>query len=148
MRAHGTPHRYWSGCRCDDCRTAHTAYERDRSRGNIQWRRGINPPSVDSSYRAYVLARVEIDNIHDCWPWLGYMNRKGGYGFLKVKRDGKPATAYAHRAVYELIVGPIPDGLQIDHLCGIRSCCNPLHLEPVTQSENMRRAHARKASAA
>lgn len=46
----------------------------------------------------------------------------------------------AHRAVYEILVGKIPDGLQIDHLCRNRGCVNPLHLEPVTREENLSRS--------
>jgi HNH endonuclease len=45
----------------------------------------------------------------------------------------------AHRAAYIELVGPVPDGLQLDHLCRNRPCCNPAHLEPVTQDENMKR---------
>lgn len=44
-----------------------------------------------------------------------------------------------HRVVYELVVGPIPDGMQLDHLCRQRACCNPDHLEPVTCLVNVRR---------
>jgi hypothetical protein len=44
-----------------------------------------------------------------------------------------------HRDVYEQLVGPIPEGLVLDHLCRNRSCCNPAHLEPVTTAENVRR---------
>jgi hypothetical protein len=43
---------------------------------------------------------------------------------------------YTHRLAYELFVGPIPEGLQLDHLCRQRACCNPAHLEPVTSREN------------
>jgi len=49
-------------------------------------------------------------------------------------------TGFVHREIYELFVGPIPDGLDIDHLCGNKGCINPEHLEPVTRSENVRRA--------
>jgi len=55
-----------------------------------------------------------------------------------VQYEGKPWNL--HRLVYTLVVGPIPDGLVLDHLCCNKACCNPAHLEPVTQSENIRRA--------
>ena len=74
-----------------------------------------------------------------CWPWLGATVSKG-YGSVGVPNgDGTFRTVGAHRAMYEMEVGPIPDGLQIDHLCRNVICVNPAHLEPVTQAENMRR---------
>lgn len=66
-----------------------------------------------------------------CWLWIG-CPKPNGYGVLRV--GGK--NVYAHRLSYELLVGPIPDGLTIDHLCGVRNCVNPAHLEPVTRGEN------------
>ena len=78
-----------------------------------------------------------------CWAWLGGM-LSCGYGYLKI--DGK--NRLAHRIAYELAIGPIPDGLQIDHLCRVRSCINPNHLEPVTQQVNIRRGDAGKATGA
>jgi hypothetical protein len=73
-----------------------------------------------------------------CWLWTGGMNNCG-YG--QVTFRGR--THSAHRVVWELLIGPIAKGLQLDHLCHVRSCVNPDHLEPVTKSENMRRAGIR-----
>jgi hypothetical protein len=69
-----------------------------------------------------------------CWLWTAAISA-GGYGR---SWDGKKSI-YAHRQVYEAIVGPIAPGLQIDHLCRVRSCVNPSHLEPTTQRINILR---------
>ncbi len=70
-----------------------------------------------------------------CWLWLGYC-RDGRYPWMYY--EGRPLAAY--RVAYILLVGPIPEGLHLDHLCRVTSCVNPAHLEPVTQQENNRRA--------
>lgn len=69
-----------------------------------------------------------------CWVWRG--GTVNGYGRTSVA--GKAVAV--HRAAYEVLVGPIPEGLTLDHLCRNRACYNPAHLEPVTLSENVRRA--------
>ena len=69
-----------------------------------------------------------------CWEWIG-AHSTAGYGQINVGgRSGK--VIYTHRFAYELLVGPIPDGYDLDHLCRNRGCCNPTHLEPVTHREN------------
>ncbi len=79
-----------------------------------------------------LLARVEKDS-NGCWIFTGALRE--GYGILG--RGGrKEGLVYAHRATYTHFVGEIPKGLHIDHLCRVRACCNPKHLEPVTQAEN------------
>lgn len=65
-----------------------------------------------------------------CWEWDGRLNADG-YGMIGQQR--------VHRVVYELLVGPIPEGLTIDHLCRVRHCAFPDHLEPVTRGENVLR---------
>lgn len=72
--------------------------------------------------------------------WLFDRLASNGYGYIKA--DG---ISNAHRLAYELLVGPIPDGLQIDHLCRVRNCVNPDHLEPVTAWENTMRSTAASA---
>lgn len=74
-----------------------------------------------------------------CWIWQG-APKGNGYGQWSVG----PRRVYPHRWAYENFVGPIPDGYDIDHLCHVRMCVNPAHLEAVTHQENVRRRVARK----
>lgn len=83
-------------------------------------------------------AKVRID-ADGCWIFTAAIN-SSGYGLIAVDGDG--STRLAHRASYELLVGPIPAGLALDHLCLVKRCVNPTHLEPVTSAENNRRAVA------
>lgn len=69
-----------------------------------------------------------------CWLWLG-SETKDGYGRLWI--NGKYERA--HRISYKLFIGPIPDGMHLDHLCRVHCCINPLHLEAVTCRENLMR---------
>lgn len=80
----------------------------------------------------------KIDKSGECWVWTA-RKTKTGYGLFSYRNSGRQYQNYAHRISYELYVGKIPDGLQIDHLCRNRSCVNPEHLEPVTALENTRR---------
>lgn len=73
----------------------------------------------------------KVDYSAACWTWKGGIN-SNGYGSTWM--DGKHEQA--HRVAYEFMVGPLPDGLQIDHLCRNRACVNPAHMEPVTSREN------------
>lgn len=70
-----------------------------------------------------------------CWIWKGSMNAYG-YGRYRKMSKTKLTSLMAHRAVYEQLVGPIPDHLELDHLCRERACVNPGHLEPVDHQEN------------
>ena len=70
-----------------------------------------------------------------CWVWIAYI-APDGYGRFML-RHGKPVLA--HRFAYEMLLGEIPTGLDLDHLCRNRGCPNPYHTEPVTRLENVRR---------
>jgi len=65
-----------------------------------------------------------------CWEWEGAHNSKG-YGNFTLKKDGRHRWVGAHRAVYEVLRGPIPEDHEIDHLCLNKGCVNPQHMEPV-----------------
>ena len=79
---------------------------------------------------------IERISIGDCWEWTG-ARTSAGYGNLYAAEHGGYETA--HRAFYEALVGEIPDGKVIDHLCQVRHCVNPDHLEVVTYAENFKR---------
>jgi hypothetical protein len=81
---------------------------------------------------------AKVDRSGECWLWTAYTDPLG-YGRFAVRPDGKRRTLLAHRFAYEQVVGPIPRGLTIDHLCRNPSCVNPKHLEPVPIAENLRR---------
>jgi len=72
-----------------------------------------------------------IDKTDSCWLWTRPLN---GHGYAQLKYQG--VWYRAHTYVYEALVGVISDGLQLDHLCRVRHCVNPEHLEPVTSREN------------
>lgn len=102
--------------------------------------------AADAPVAASVLerfwAKVERVESSECWLWLACQDGKG-YGLFWVGRYVR-----AHRFAYELLVGPIPEGLQLDHLCRVRHCVNPAHLEPVTNRENVLRGEGLPAQAA
>lgn len=79
-----------------------------------------------------------------CWPWIAHL-AWNGYGEFRVSQH---CLVKAHRYAYILLVGPVPAGLDLDHLCRNRACCNPGHLEPVSRRVNARRgecgSHRRK----
>ncbi|WP_327421883.1 HNH endonuclease [Streptomyces sp. NBC_01230] len=94
----------------------------------------LYPKSFEQRFRE----KFEVGPADQCWVWTGATNDQG-YGHLHIGGKGGSKLG-AHRVSYELSVGPIPDGLEIDHLCRNTSCVNPQHLEPVTTQENNRRA--------
>ena len=83
---------------------------------------------------------AKVKKTDTCWLWTAYRSR-GGYGQFRL--NGK--TVKAHRFAYELLIGPISEDLTLDHLCRVRSCVYPAHLEPVTRGENVLRGEGRSA---
>lgn len=89
-------------------------------------------------------AKVAVDNETGCWLWTaGY--RRGGYARFRYAGAGSKNGA-AHRFSYEKLIGPVSGGLQLDHLCRVRHCVNPAHLEPVTPRENTLRGNTLRGS--
>ena len=86
-------------------------------------------------------SKVDRRGLDECWEWLGAKLVKGyGHFFLGgTRQEGNRRWVLAHRFAYEELVGPIPDGLDLDHLCRNVGCCNPAHLEPVSRSVNLLR---------
>lgn len=149
-------------CTVEGCERLHLArglcslhYQRCK-KGRIPWPEYVAPsrPTIPLAVRA--LVKVERRGPDECWPWRASV-APNGYGHIEaLKVDGQRRALAAHRVVYEALVGVIPRGLDLDHLCHTRDatcpggsecphrrCCNPAHLEPVTRSENLRRAHPR-----
>lgn len=72
-----------------------------------------------------------------CWLWVGAIRHGDGYGSAYNPKKKYPGVA--HKIVYKILKGEVPEGLDLDHLCRVRSCVNPDHLEPVTRKVNVNR---------
>ena len=117
------------------CPVCHRLDERAR-----YYRAGGRPLPVTLAERWW--RWVEPDPITGCWFWTGAC-LPNGYGAFRLERQ----TLGAHRVGYELFNGIIPPGLVLDHLCRVRSCVNPGHLEPVTDQVNIARGFEARARA-
>jgi hypothetical protein len=121
-------------CSVDNC------FRRAKSRGwcgthHERWRRNgslelLPTPSLEERFWMKVNARGV------CWEWTGAMSDTGYGWFFMGRPEGGTG---AHRAAWRLLIGDIPDGLVLDHLCRNRKCVNPAHMEPVTEMVNIRR---------
>lgn len=87
----------------------------------------------------HIVKKFRIDSM-GCWVWTGADN---GTGYGKIWAEGR--TQYATRVIYQLLVGPIPENHDMDHLCRVVACVNPDHLEPVSHRENCLRGESRNA---
>jgi HNH endonuclease len=92
-------------------------------------------------HRRFMTFRERFDDFiffspDGCWLWTGCWDQSG-YGMITVKHG---LTKRAHIVSYEMFVGPVPDGLEMDHLCRVRCCVNWRHLEAVTKAENAKRS--------
>ena len=81
--------------------------------------------------------RITVEDEH--WVWTGYVSKRGyGKAYWRGRDD------YLHRITYEICVGPIPEGMEIDHLCRVKICCYPPHLEAVPHAVNIARGEGGK----
>jgi hypothetical protein len=110
-----------------------THWRRWRTHGDP--RRVISPAERAKAPEARFWAKVDKNAASGCWIWTGAI-ADTGYGIFNFGASG---TSNTHRISYRWLVGPIPDGMHLDHLCRVRACCNPAHLEPVAPVENSRR---------
>jgi hypothetical protein len=99
------------------------------------------PRRFDGEVADRALRRLGPQHPDECWIWPG-VKVGAGYGHISDDRGGRRGMRLVHRVVYEALVGPIPEGLTLDHLCRTPACANPAHLEPVTHRENCLRGQS------
>lgn len=129
-------------CGVDGCDGVHYGHGWCRKH-YIRWKTHGDPtvhlPSRSADERFW--EKVDVGHPLGCWLWTG---ASGQWGYGRFNKGSRTYTA-SHRYAYEVLIGPIPDGLTLDHLCRNPPCVNPDHLEPVTQRENSLRSESRHA---
>lgn len=133
-------------CTVEDCDAPHRA----RGYCNRHYKQWQNDWALKSDIidglRRSDWEKIDRTSPEGCWLWTGAYSSHTGYGRVGWKSQVRDA----HRYVWERLRGPVPAGLELDHLCRNRRCCNPGHLEPVTHQTNVLRGvspaslHARK----
>ena len=94
---------------------------------------------VRETLRDCIDRKISPEPNSGCWLWTGAV---GSHGYGQVGKTPEFNTTVVHKILYEEKFGPVPDGLELDHLCRVRCCVNPDHLEPVTRRENIMRGIA------
>lgn len=142
-----------TGCNVDGCDGAHHA-DGMCGKHHMRRKRTGDPLKVNHFIRdptERFWAMIDQDgptpehapHLGPCWLYTGRLSVDG---YARFGVDGR--QTFVHRFAYELLVGPIPDGLTIDHLCFVTYCQNPAHMEPVTRAENASRMRNRDAATA
>lgn len=123
-------------CTCARCGVVFTAKPSDQRQycSTACYHAASSPPVAERFW-------AKVQKTESCWLWTA-TRTQNGYGQFGLQGQ----MAYAHRVAWELTCGPIPEGLQIDHLCRVRNCVNPGHLEPVTSRVNTLRGKAFQAT--
>jgi hypothetical protein len=133
MTSDNTLHRTngWRGCRACQNDQNRKSYMRHRDRIRER-RRRPRLSATEKAARDAARFWAKVEKTADCWFWRATRTRDGYGTFYFYGR-----SLSAHRWLYQQLIGPVPDGLVLDHLCRIRHCVNPQHLEPVTHRENV-----------
>ena len=123
-------------CQCGCGNRAPIAPQTNTRRGQVK---GEPLRYIVGHHRRKAPVQYIRDTQTGCWIWQWYRDRRG-YGYLTSSGKTRPA----HVAIYELLKGLVPEGLELDHLCRTPACVNPDHMEPVTHAVNVQRGKKAK----